>query len=937
MTAPTPETGFRIATGFLKVVADDREARKDTDRFLRDTDRKMATGGRRSGGIFGRNFGLGMFAPLLAGVRAVIAPITDLFRKALAAALKLTAFAAIAGVVTTVIGGLGAAIYKLIPALAELGQVAIAASGSLLLIPGAIATGIAALAAFKLGLNGIKDALKAGFSGDVDKLNEALKKLAPNAAAFVREMIKLKPAFDRLRLNIQNALFANMAKTVKDLGKTLLPALMIPLVDMARVLNATLRDGLLFLNEQATRLTLARTLAAAADAAGNLGAAFRPLLRIVTDVTLVSARMFAQFTGGAAAAMNRWADSISAMAQSGALAELITNGLDALKQFGSLALDIVGIFKGIFAASGSGGFFAFFDRLNKLINSAAGQANLKAIFGDLERIGTALAPVMVTLLAALVPVADAIARISVSFAPGLQALVAGLAAGITALVPGIQAVEPILRAVGAYLPAIGTGISLLLTAFSPGALALIEGLGQALTVLAMNAGPLGTALAVVASALGGVLVPVAQVVSDLIIGLGPGVKVFLDALAVGLGQLAAVAPLVGQGVGDLLSAIAPVLTAAGPALAVILAGIASGLTRIADVAGPTIELLSTGLADTIERLLPLLLEAAEQALPAFLNAGVAFAGAFGRAIQDHLPQIVTLFDRLGTVMGQLITDAGPAFAEALQNLIPLLPGLISGGLALTAAFVQLLEAIRPLLPVITAIVTNPAGLMALTGSLYLLAFSLQITTGWIKAIGLVVEWLSGLVGDAVDELKKFGRAVPEAIGTAVAWFRNLGSTVLNAIGDFGGLLYNAGRNLIQGLINGIRSMIPGLGGVLGWITDHLPSWKGPEDVDRRILEPSGRAVMAGFRRGIESGVAGLRAQLGGLTMAMPAMAGAAGAGSVSVAPPTVYVTVRLADREMESLVEDVLVTRPEMVASAADAGHQERGFAGTRNRLERRR
>lgn len=953
MTTPTPGSGFRIATGFLKVVADDKEARKDTDRFLRDTDRKMATGGHRSGGIFGRNFGLGMFTPLLAGVKAVAAPIADIFKKALAAALKLTAFAAIAGVVTSAIGGIGAALYQLIPAIVELGQVAITASGALLLIPGAIATGIAALVTFKLGLNGINAALKAGLSGDVEKFNEALKKLAPNAAGFVREMVKLKPAFDKLRLNIQQQMFANTAKTVKDLGKTLLPALMIPLVDMARVLNGALRDGLLFLNETATRLTLARTLAAAAEAAGNLGGTFRPLLRIVTDVTLVSARMFAQFTGGAAGAMNRWADSISSMAQSGALAELITGGLDALKQFGSLALDILGIFKGIFAASGSGGFFAFFDRLNTLINSASGQSNLKAIFGDLERIGTALAPVLAALLAALVPVVDAIATISIAFAPGLQALISGLGTGLVALVPGILAVEPVLRAVGAALPMVGQGLSTLVSAFAPGALALLNGLAQALTVLAINAGPLGEALGNVAGALGGVLVPVAQILADLIINLAPGVKVILDSLAVGLSALAPAAAPVAQAISAILIALAPLLPLIGELAGMLLTVLATELSGLVSLLAPVIkgfaligvELLSRlapVLSQLVTNFLPVLatmLDAVTLALTPLLPLFVEMVQIFAEKLGVYLPQIIAMGLEMIPVFQQVAYQLGVYLLKGLTALMPYLPALIDLSFQLMMAFLRFAPVLLPLLPTLMELALMFQAAVIKSGLLrdviYLLevgiAMLLVAVTAASAVMGAwvaVVQWVAGVV-------RSFGTTVRDTFSAVKRLFSELGSTITSAVGNLGGLLYNAGRSLIDGLLRGIRAAIPGLDSLLGWITSKLPSWKGPLDVDRRILEPSGRAVMAGFQRGLESSYESVRRSLGGLTMAMPAMAGGGGT-SVSVAPPVVHVTVMMGEREMESLVEGVLVAKPQTVAASTDVGHQQRAFLSTRNRLIQR-
>jgi phage-related protein len=108
-------------------------------------------------------------------------------------------------------------------------------------------------------------------------------------------------------------------------------------------------------------------------------------------------------------------------------------------------------------------------------------------------------------------------------------------------------------------------------------------------------------------------------------------------------------------------------------------------------------------------------------------------------------------------------------------------------------------------------------------------------------------------------------AVGTRISDVLAYVRGIPGKVVDAIGNLGNLLLSAGRNLIQGLINGIENAIPGLRSTLGFITNMLPNWKGPEDKDKKILKPAGEAVMAGFGAGIAAGAADIRAMLGDFT------------------------------------------------------------------------
>src|SRR4051794_3149749 len=69
-------------------------------------------------------------------------------------------------------------------------------SGLLGVATAAAAAGGAVFATLKVGTHGLGDAMKAVAEGDADKLNEALKKLAPSARATVLAVQALKPAWE---------------------------------------------------------------------------------------------------------------------------------------------------------------------------------------------------------------------------------------------------------------------------------------------------------------------------------------------------------------------------------------------------------------------------------------------------------------------------------------------------------------------------------------------------------------------------------------------------------------------------------------------------------------------------------------------------------------------------------------------------------------------
>lgn len=161
-------------------------------------------------------------------------------------------------------------------------------------------------------------------------------------------------------------------------------------------------------------------------------------------------------------------------------------------------------------------------------------------------------------------------------------------------------------------------------------------------------------------------------------------------------------------------------------------------------------------------------------------------------------------------------------------------------------------------------------------------------------------------------------AVTSGISSVVSTIRGLPGQAASALGNIGSTLLNAGKNLIQGFINGITSKISGVKDTLSNLTSKLTSWKGPEDLDRRLLTPAGRMIIDGLIRGLESRYAAVRSSLQGLTsdiastdmptLGVPGVTLAGSrAGSASDLPPvTINVYALTATPEVGRAVEDAL-------------------------------
>lgn len=118
---------------------------------------------------------------------------------------------------------------------------------------------------------------------------------------------------------------------------------------------------------------------------------------------------------------------------------------------------------------------------------------------------------------------------------------------------------------------------------------------------------------------------------------------------------------------------------------------------------------------------------------------------------------------------------------------------------------------------------------------------------WIaSAIGTFLgfrDQISGVVSAVIGFFGRLASAVGEKVGEVASWVAGLPGRILSAIGNLGSLLYNAGRAVISGLLNGIKDAVAGVFSFVGGIAGKIARLKGPIEKDRRLLVPAGRAIM----------------------------------------------------------------------------------------------
>jgi len=129
-----------------------------------------------------------------------------------------------------------------------------------------------------------------------------------------------------------------------------------------------------------------------------------------------------------------------------------------------------------------------------------------------------------------------------------------------------------------------------------------------------------------------------------------------------------------------------------------------------------------------------------------------------------------------------------------------------------------------------------------------------------------------IAGQVWDSFKK---KVSDTISTVVGWVAGLGKTIKDKFSTAKTWLFQAGKDVLNGLWDGLKAVWHDLthwiSTLTGWIKDH----KGPISLDRRLLYDAGHAIMTGFYRGLKAG--GLKA-LGFVKEVAGNVAGVFGAG-----------------------------------------------------------
>ena len=246
----------------------------------------------------------------------------------------------------------------------------------------------------------------------------------------------------------------------------------------------------------------------------------------------------------------------------------------------------------------------------------------------------------------------------------------------------------------------------------------------------------------------------------------------------------------------------------------------SALSGIVTLISELMPVIMAEVPKMLSGLLPQIANAGMQLVKTLLtaisgNVGMISSGAmqlitqFAQFILNALPQIITtgmqlilsLVNGISQQLPTLIPMAIRAITTLVQGLVNMLPQIISAGIRLLVSLVQgITQALPQLIPAgIKAILSLIQGI---TGAIpQLLSAGLKLIPVVLKAIiQNLPQILEGGIKIIVSLVKGLGQAIPQLI----SFLPEIGRTIIDTLKEID--LKEVGKNLIQGLINGIKNM-----------------------------------------------------------------------------------------------------------------------------------
>lgn len=264
----------------------------------------------------------------------------------------------------------------------------------------------------------------------------------------------------------------------------------------------------------------------------------------------------------------------------------------------------------------------------------------------------------------------------------------------------------------------------------------------------------------------------------------------------------------------------------------------------------------------------------ENLINSVITVGQNVLPAIGRIIQSIADLIPQIFDKIKAMLPQqfqnIINDCG-TLINGIKNLFiaffPLVQAIWQSGFDVVKNIVQAaMNIIENVIKLVSSIIKGDwqgawEAIKGLASSVWngiknIINSGINAVKNIINAILQVIRnlwngaWngISSFLSSIWGTMKS---SVSNGINGIVDFFRNMPSRILSALGNVGNLLVNAGKQIIDGFLKGLKSAFGKVQDFVGGIGDWIAAHKGPKEYDLKLLIPNGGWIMESLATGLK--------------------------------------------------------------------------------------
>lgn len=367
-------------------------------------------------------------------------------------------------------------------------------------------------------------------------------------------------------------------------------------------------------------------------------------------------------------------------------------------------------------------------------------------------------------------------------------------------------------------------------------------------------------------------------------GIGGPITLVIGALA----GLIATSPQLRSEFGTMLTGVFTSLQAAFKMMQPSIQTLMSALNQLVQAVMPVITNVIGQIIPMLTPIISTLVGALVPAIQGILTVVTAVVQALIPAVQGVEPIVSAVLSAIGNgiqllmpIISQisgLVTDVVAVITPTIQGLEPLVTAVVQAIVSVVQALVPVVQVLQPIVAGVISAIVGFIGSTLLPTIQAMLPFIqgiingiTMVVNGIVNVIQGVINLVTGLInGNWRQAFNGFKQIVHGAVQGVLGFLGGIGSAIGGIFAGAGTWLWNAGKSILTGLLNGLksawRSVTSFVGGIGSWIVKH----KGPISYDRRMLVPAGKAIMGGFDKSLKAGwkdvqrtVNGMNAQIHG--------------------------------------------------------------------------